>query len=1135
MLQLQRASAGSGKTYTLAKKFIWFFITIKADNGGYRLRTDRELSDSLSHILAITFTNKATNEMKERIVEKLAAIAFYQGNGKKPDYLTDYVNDLNLPEQIICATCGKALKILLNNFSDFNVSTIDSFFQSVLRTFAYEVDLNDSYQVELDSKYLSKVSIDETLESLDRSGASHDTKFWIGELMKEFPGKSSLWNIFQKYEPDSSKTGEESSYSSLLKSIEKLENEEYKQLRPVIEKFFNNGNNFRNLYTTLKNKYEGELKALLKNLQNLARDFVREWNAAGLDLKTDGIRSLETSMKKILAYKLNKLPDNGKFTPANYNSPNFCKKKTMDKGLVNELREKCAEVYEAKNRLDEFMDSEEFRHWLVYRHNLPFLGLMKAVADNRAAFLQDNNLVELSETSSMLRRIIGDDDTPFIYERLGTKLNHFLIDEFQDTSRLQWENLSPLLKESMSRNNDNLIIGDAKQSIYRFRNADPSIINTQVPDDFDGVEIRGMAISENTNWRSYGKIVSFNNGFFSDFSSKIEPLGSSVDFKDLYSNVEQHISKSLDKGFVKVTFCSSASNLREKISMEIGPLIKSITKRGFKMSDIAVLVSRNSEGQQIIGNIIDYNQRLGEDEDPIEFISEESLQLGNSKAVGIIISVLENIARGTVTDNVAKGRHPVWNEIKCNFNFFAMRHHGIPTEELMDMFLDQGDNYDRLQDLLAEMQSVALPSLVEAVAKAFVPAALLSSEAAYIAALQDFVLDFCERRDTDIPSFLQTWERKGKNISISSPEGLDAVQIMTIHKSKGLEFKCVIIPYLGDDYSEKSLVKKSEWKWVHPYKFTDKTDMPDYMPVSTDNLLKKSIHATDYNNFIDLKRMDFINNEYVAFTRAEEELYIYAECKWKPTEPDDDELFSSDKIPAPETSDKIGYYLYEWLKENFKSNSRLDISFEMEEPEGEPTFTVGSPFISDRFVYNNESDDESRSVLTEYFVNDKINFLKYKEDTDTDSLDEEDPDPRSEGNLLHAVMENIDKASDLPLALRKLELKGRISLSESKTIEEIISEALKDKRVEKWFDGTYKTLRERTLLSNSEQFHRPDRIMVDSAGNAIVVDYKFGEIHEDNRYRKQVGRYIDLLKKSGIYSEVAGYLWYVKKRYIEEI
>lgn len=1129
MLQLQRASAGSGKTFTLAKKFIWLFITVKSGNGTRRLRNEKELTDSLSHILAITFTNKATNEMKQRIVEKLAAIAAYAGSGKSPDYLDEFSDLLGVPKNEICHTCAIALKTLLNRFGDFNVSTIDSFFQSVLRTFAYEVDLNDSYQVELDSKYMAQVSIDETLEEIDRRDASDDTYFWLRELMRSFPGKSSQWNVFQKHVPDPSRSGGDTSYSGLLKAIEKLENEEYKFLRPEIEKYFSNGSDFRILYESLKTMFDGRVKNLLDNVKSKARIFVDAWHREGLDLKADGIRSLETSMRKILAYKPSDLPDSGKFTEANIDSPNFCKRKGIDKATLDSLRDLCRDVYEAKHELDDFLSSTNYRHWLVYRRNLPYLGLMKAVAGNRSAFLQDNNLVELSETSSMLRRIIGEDDTPFIYERIGTRLNHFLIDEFQDTSLLQWDNLRPLLSESMSRGNDNLIIGDAKQSIYRFRNADPSIINSRVPREFHDIDIRGMAPADNTNWRSCRRIVEFNNLFFNHLSSRLESLGDSVDFSDLYSNVEQHIHHSEDKGYVEAVFCDNRAALAEKVKQEIGPLIRSIVKRGFSMSDIAVLVARKSEGKAVIDNIIDYNSTLGEEDVPIEFISEESLQLGNSEAVGIIISVLENIARGSAPDVKSESGKPMWSEIKCNFSFFAMQHPGLRTEEQMELFLDGGESYNRLQELLSGMQSVALPSLVEAVAESFVPESLRKSDAAYIAALQDFVLDFCERRDTDIPSFLQTWERKGKDLSISSPEGLDAVQIMTIHKSKGLEFKCVIIPFLRDDYSEKALVRKNEWRWVEPYSFNDSIIMPPYMPVNTDELLKETIHEKKYNDFIDLKRMDFINSEYVAFTRAVEELYIFAECKIDRESISECSIPGIADIPNAAECEKSGFYLYDWLRSKAEEeNPGFPVVFELDEEE-DAVFTIGKPQISD-----SSAKDDTEGVIGDYYVNGKIDFLRYKE-TEGFTEDDEDPDPRSEGNIFHAVMENVRVAEDLPSAVRKLVIKGILSESDADTVESRLAAAFDDPRVSTWFDGSMKFMGERPLLRAGKPLRRPDRIMVDRAGNVVVVDYKFGEVHEDNRYRRQVAEYMDMLRNSGLYNRISGYLWYVREGVVEEI
>ncbi len=1139
LLELQRASAGSGKTFTLAKKFLWYFLTIRTAGDKRRLRTNAELNDSLSHILAVTFTNKATNEMQQRIVEKLYDLAYPEkylarnSSGRLPDYLDEFCKDLNVTQDELSRLCRKALSILLNNYSDFQVSTIDSFFQLVLRTFAYESDLNDSYQIELDSEFLRKVGIDSTLEDINNEKASSEVSYWIDELMKRSRMKGEKWNIFQKKE-------KRSSYELLLSALKKLETEDFKQIRDELENYFKNNPDFILLYERLTDKYAPLPKKAFDDLKSKAQLLISK-----LEPFEDSHNSrkhlgrMYGHANKVLACRYDKKPekaftvipddffqeDNSKFTGILKAYPD------LDKNIG----EYYIDFSKSLENWEKVLDSRVYRNWLLYSENFPYLGLLNIVLKKRKEYLEENNAVELAETNSILNRIIGDDDTPFIYERLGTRLNHFLIDEFQDTSKLQWLNLRPLISESLSRGNEDLIIGDAKQSIYRFRNADPSLITHTVPGTFPDLTMKGNSIAENTNWRSDKRIVRFNNEFFYFLSSKItDPVSvepGRINFMELYSNVRQASNKTSEAGYVEVNLIKKSPKGRggEDEAFDFSPLapgiVNELRSRGFRMRDIAFLVSFNDQGESIIESFTAYNASLAADDpNKIEFISEQSLKLSSSVGVNLIVTSLETINRGidpqirSGLEANYKGRAD-WTDIKYNFSMFALRHPGLSTPDLLEAFLQKGSDFDAIREMLADMQSVSLPALVEAISATFLPEDMLHTDAAYLAAFQDIVLEYCESHPTDIASFLEWWNRKKNSVSIASPEETDAVRVMTIHKSKGLEFPCVIIPFADGMFSPKN-VKHPEWRWVKPDLIeAEGFAMPPFLPVDTTSSLENTSHESLLYEYRDMRDMDLLNSLYVGFTRAEKELYIYSSVSTRPS----------------------GAPVYEYLDEFFKQavamaedmaieeHSMPDIS-RLQGVEECRQWTVGRKY---EYGAISSAVEQSPSVIIDsYIARQTPEYIKYKETdvpdvVDGEDLTEEDSDPRSEGNLFHAIMENVVTESDIDSSARKLAIKGLVSTQKSQEMVAFIKEHLERSGVEEWFNGSYRVLNERSLIKGGLQPIRADRIMIDKKGNAIVVDYKFGKEEKPKKYSNQLYEYMERLKATGIFKSVKGYLWYV--------
>lgn len=1159
MLELYRASAGSGKTYTLAKKYIWYFLTITPEEEEItRLRTDSELADSARHILAITFTNKATNEMQQRIIRALYDLAWIRTRSVKqqdgsvkevmPDYMDDFCTQLDVKPEQVARVAKVALSALLENYSDFNVSTIDSFFQTVLRTFAYESELNDAYQVEIDTDYLSQMGVDAVLDEIDNNEKDANTAFWVKMLMDR---ASTGWNIFNK---KLSSTGV-TPYKEFVDAVKKMENENYKEKRREIEEYFDkHGDDLKELYGYFASTYEPPVRKAFQTFTSATRDALKALPGELAQLDGRSVlgkigsfyrKCLEKVGKKDAWGNASLLSDFPEFNEEVFDHKKWSEWADKNTEAEADIRQRYMRVMESLAAWRAQVENPEFRHWMLYSSRIPYYALFSIVTRKRQEYLDENNAVELGETSVILNGVIGDSDAPFIYERLGTYLNHFLIDEFQDTSKMQWINLQPLLSESMSHGHGNLIIGDAKQSIYRFRNADPSLITSEVPDwvrnEHQGnIEEKGNIPQENTNYRSELRVVQFNNSLFQFIARELDgPTQASGDksrmeFTPLYSNVVQTPNKTKERGYVEVTFIPSKSEVKwPELTVQ---KIRQLIARGYRQNEIAVLVTRHSEGESVITELSAYNARCEDKSDVIRFVSEQSLKVDSSTAVNIITGVLANMARGSfpeIRQGEDRKKRGVgnWNELAADFNYFALHHSDMSTSECLDAYIESGAQYNALSELLSELQSLAIPAVIEAVCAKFLLPETRKSDAVYIAAFQDLALEYCENHPTDIGSFLQWWERKRRNATIASPENEDAVQIVTIHKSKGLQYDCVIVP--NADWVFEDNVGRKEWRWVKPGVISHpEIPLPPYLPVETVKNLEGTIHESELKEYYDQVKMDRLNQAYVALTRAKKELYVIT-----PAPP---------KTPkkTATVSVSMGTLLDRFIKQKLaevpaSASSGLTLlpgSVVAPDPDG-LRVSIGS--LPDN-VGEDRKEELQPEPLTDYPSVVSQKFLKYhpeelgrladagaQQDADVDDLD-----IRAEGTLKHAVLELVNTPADLPVAVRHLCLTGVIPESLADSIEADLAEALSRPEVAGWFDGSSRTINERSVLKRGEVLRRPDRMIMHSDGSVTVIDYKFGKVPTGNKHKNQISRYVRLLRDTGRYRSVRGYLWYVNERAI---
>ena len=1152
MLQLQRASAGSGKTYTLTKIYIRNFLAKKVNNR-YRLRTEPEMRAVHGRILAITFTNKATNEMKQRIVTALANLAgLYSQDDEKIDYLSDFIEEFSATKEQVQQAALLGLNILLHGYSDFQISTIDAFFQSILRTLAVETDRNESYQIELDDKYLSQVGVDMTLSEVnDNTGRKKSyAKFWIQSLILDMLRDGEGWNPFKK-----SKNG---LYAELVNFTNLFHSEVFKEnVEAELMEYLTSDVDYMKVYSKLKKShkdcheeykeaYSESRTAILEMLKNEGCDFnsLNSKNYGGLwrrqsdsDFSDVPIGKVKFGFGKSIMSLEGVDEEDGVVLLKDYKE-----KADALQGLA----------YMLCDHRDLMLEWEILdRFWSATNGKLYYLGLIKSIKENIRQFREENNIIPLSETNRILQGIINEDDAPFIYERVGTYINYYLIDEFQDTSRLQWSNLCPLVSESLSHEEDydNLIIGDVKQSIYRFRNAEPMLIQNDVPERFN-CEIRGESVDENTNWRSNREIVKFNNSFFHRIAHTLDcergadkSDSTRLKISSLYSNAIQKI-KNIDKpGYVEVNFMGHNANAYD----EMGDLVHRLLDKGYAQKDIAFLVSNGDHGVALIDALMAYNaDEKNAGKTPISVISEESLKISSSSAVKLVVAVLQLIVKGNAKKGVKtddrRNSKVEMDEFISSYNYIYCNNPDLSATEIIERYFSDESNIN-VSDILKEVHTVALPALVENIIIKVVPEKLRQSDVAFLAAFQDEVLEYCQMYPADIASFVRWWNDTGaKKSSISSPEDTDAVQIMTIHKSKGLEFKCVIIPYA--DWSLD--VTKPSTIWVRP-KLPDNVEisgMPPYLPIGMNNALKDTLYNDDYEQEFDRIVVDQLNKTYVAFTRAVNELYIYAQSTKK-----------AESTLIGDYLKRIVPYMYDT-----KSLSSSEIEFTVKENDiiiddsGELlTYRMGGVTPEDVKKFKDKSDEsesDDKEKIADYHVNTKTELLVTDSEKDAEDDNEvrsdnasekESKESRRRGRLLHSIMEQVIVADDLPAAIRRMKIAGRLKGNDADEVEAFLKAKMADEKVAKWFDKDLDVITERTILCSDDKNRRPDRIVVSKEGDLEVIDYKFGEQLNDNYNTQQVRRYIKLLREikaedgSPKYRSVRGYLWYVSLGIVKEI
>ncbi len=1030
MLKIMKASAGSGKTYSLARTYITLLLK-NPDRYAYR------------HILAVTFTNKATEEMKSRILKELYVLSTTPESSDYHDY---FIPSMFPSGQEIKDKAGAVLHDILHDYSAFAVSTIDRFFQQTLKAFSREIGQFASYQVELDKNSLVAESVDRVLDSLTETDVA--LLGWLTD------------NVLEQIEQG----GKYKTDANLLETAKRLMSV---QRQEVVERHEVDEEQVCSHANLLKIRQE------CRKLQSAFVGMVNARAKAALDvIHGAGVDPDDSSYKFMSAlYKYADLeegdgveqPTQSFMTKASDHELWFAKAKSRT------LHPKVYPALEAP--LEDFcaLWDKEFKVYNTARIlDRQLYGLGVAGELNRAfkEIMREKNVLCLDDSNTILKGIIDGSDAPFIYEKTGVRYEHFLLDEFQDTANIQWDNFSKLLHNSDSQGGENLIVGDVKQSIYRWRGSDWKLLDQTVPGEFPRYQEEVL----DTNYRSLGEVVDFNNGYFKEAARILDLIngaGENGPLTKIYSDVEQKVGrKSSSGGSVSVTFCDEKDELQKVLEA-----VTEARQAGARLSEIAVLVRNRDNGAEVARYLMGNG---------VTVITDDSLKVKSSVTVRRIVSLMSYMDNPNDTVN------------------------GFLAETLDMAFPDRCTS-------LTDMAEAIIRSLKENDKDN-----ILAGEVLHVQTFMDSLQDYVASEGNNLRGFLKYWEQEDP--SISSPSSGDSVRIMTIHKSKGLDFPYVIFPY-----AEKISLYKSNNSWCYP----DLKDTPlegiaeGIYDVLLSKSSEKTLFAENFHTESLMQQVDNINTIYVAMTRAALGMHIIAK---QPSAKCLKALGAGSQKDFMDFSQIMYWYLaHSDLVEGVKRSADEDwVRFDV----GEMVDFAGlrKEKASEMARFHVAPGEEYPS----FPLNPKARLRLSADSLDFFSADGQAgaaASNRIRGVVLHDILAHVRVPSDLAEAVGYAVSSGDLTQEEADEAYKLLTVRIEEGAARGWFpDDADRILNETEMMDSTGQIYRPDRVVVEGR-KVTVIDYKFGEHHRS--YERQISGYADMWRRMG-YEEVTAVLWYVQ-------
>ncbi len=1072
-LTIYKASAGSGKTFTLAREYLKImFSSDKAFAG----------------ILAVTFTKKATAEMSERILSELYLLA----SGNESGHLSSLIEEYKLSENEVRQKADFYLKRILHNYHWFNISTIDSFLQGILKSFTREVGLNAGFNVELNQHMV----IEEAVAIMfDKLHENENLRRWLYDFAKDKLDAGKSWDI-QKELVEFAKTALKDHFYSLSQN-------EINEIADI-EKFA---------------QYKKELQEIINSFSqeviNIGIEAVRliEQHNLCVDDFNNGKTGVAGYMQKLSTLKFFEIGKEQIPKARVRNAAN------SDDGITGWVKKKSPKELEIQacvnnglhklvlNVVDLFDNkSEDFFTARAILKEIDSYAILVEIFKEVINYCTEQNIFLLSMSSPLLANIVGKDDTSFIYEKTGQFLKSFMIDEFQDTSLVQWNNFFPLVLNSISENNRSLVVGDIKQSIYRFRNGDWTLLDSQIKNQFAGYGVNEETLPN--NWRSFGNVVEFNNCLFETSPQILQNYFNSGlpeefinelhtdTFIRIFNNSSQLIpqEKKIGKGKVTVNFCNktkeddieSFENQYDEFLSKMDNAILELNEAGYAPGQIAILVRTGKEGAMVADYLMKKSLEQPHKADVYSFISSDSVFLKSSVVIQAIVSILQLVE---LPDNSLFKANVLFLTNKLNGNKISVSDLLI-TENILD-----NDHFlsllpSQLVELFEELKHKSLLESVYSINGVFeILGYVTETDYPFINTFFDQILVLVNKGKFDSTSFLQWWSENGHVYPVQISEQKNSMRIITIHKSKGLEFDAVIMPFVTWDMG----MKNRNVIWCETKGVFNKISR---VPVNAVKELEYTQFRNKYYNELLLTYVDNINVLYVAVTRAKKAMYINA--------------------LLPSNEDKIsnsGALLYKSIIDNtilnnyFNKDSLAFVYGELEPQEKVSDNKENTPVKAERVQSKTNK------------LNVRIHDIEYYKT-------EPENDKAGKGRIFHKIMEEIKYISDIDNTINKMVIYGELSEKESLQIGNLIKNTIKESGKEAWFMPGAKVYNERSVVLSNGILKRPDRYMIVD-GKHIVVDYKFTE-QASASHKHQVREYMHLLKNMGD-NNIEGYVWYFQK------